>query len=271
MEKKSKNKIILVIIAVVIVVICLTVGIIVTTNIKNEKEQKEIAELEERNKRIVPNVVGMTRKEAIEEIEKNELDHVVSPYTIIDDNAIVTSQSPKAGEEVKKGDWVTINVSKQLPSYVEKVNNYMTFNMTISDFVKKLNDTSTYNINSISEDDFRYLGDVPQENGVTLKMYLYEQINQANGAKNGKGITLQIEPTGKIVAIRYLSRSGIYTDDILLQRILNITVNRTKDESINIIEKSKNSLGQSFTSNELHFGYQYWDANGVPAFELFAM
>ena len=163
------------------------------------------------------------------------------------------------------------NVSKQLPSYVEKVNNYMTFNMTISDFVKKLNDTSTYNINPINEEDFRYLGDVPQENGITLKIYLYEQINPANGAKNGKGISLQIEPTGKIAAIRYLSRSGIYTDDIRLQRILNITVNRTKDESINIIEKAKNSLGQSFTSNELHFGYQYWDANGVPAFELFAM
>jgi len=107
-EKKSRNKIILVTFAIVIIVICLTVGTIVMTNIKDEKEQKEIAEWEERNKRIVPNVVGMTRKEAIEELEKNELAHVVSPYTIIDNNAIVTSQSPKAGEKAKKGDWVTI-------------------------------------------------------------------------------------------------------------------------------------------------------------------
>lgn len=271
MEKKSRNKIILVIIAIVMIVIFLIVGIITTTTIKKEKELKEMAEWEEQNKRIVPNVVGMTRKEAIEELKKNELEYVVSPYTIIADDAIVTSQSPEAENEVKKGDRVTINVSKQLPSYVEKVNNYMTFNMTISDFVEKLNNTRTYNINPISEDDFRYLGDLPQENGITLKMYLYEQINPANGAKNGKGIGLQIEPTGKIAAIRYLSRSGIYTDDILLQRILNITINRTKDESVNIIEKARNNLGQSFTSNELHFGYQYWDANGVPAFELFAM
>lgn len=161
--------------------------------------------------------------------------------------------------------------SYNLPSYVTKTNNYMTFNMTISNFVKKLNDMSTYNISSVEENDFTYIGDVPQENGITLKSYLYEQINPANGAKNGKGIVLQIAPNGKVASIRYLSKSGIYTDDVLLQRILNVTVNNSKDEAINIIEKAKNNLEQPFTSNELHFGYQYWKANGIPAFELFAM
>ncbi len=158
-----------------------------------------------------------------------------------------------------------------LPQYVLKTNGYTVFNMTISDFVNKFNNASTYNINSIKESDFYYIGKVPQENGIILESYLYEQINPANGLKNGKGIVLQIDESGKIAIIRYLSKSGIYTDDVTLQRILNVTINESKENSQNIIQKAINNLGKTFPSKELHYGYQYWKANDIPAFELFAM
>lgn len=107
-QNKKKSKIALIIIAIIMIVALLIIGTIVTVNIQREKEQKETAELEEQNKRNVPNLVGITRKEAIEELKKNGLEYVVTPYTVISDDAIVTSQSPEAGKEVKKGDSVTI-------------------------------------------------------------------------------------------------------------------------------------------------------------------
>lgn len=275
-----KKKPIIIGFIIFIIVILLIVGITVIVNNANEKERKEIAETEEQNKINVPNVIGMTFQEAKEEFAKLELEYVIYPWKVPYNEDIIISQDPIENTRISKGEKVKItlksdnannNNNNQLPSYVEKIDYYMAFNMTISSFVKKLNDTSTYDVNPIKDDDFKYISDVPYENGITLKSYLYEQINPANGTKNGKGIVLQVEPSGKIASIRYLSKNGIYTDDVLLQRILNITINKSKDESVDIIEKAKNNLNQSFTSNELHFGYQYWNANGVPAFELFAM
>lgn len=165
----------------------------------------------------------------------------------------------------------TNSVNNDLPSYVLETNGYTVFNMTISDFVQKLNETSTYNINPIEESEFIYSGEVPQQNGIVLKSYLYEQINPANGSKNGKGIVLQVDENGKIAIVRYLSTSGIYTDDVLLQRILNVTITAGKEDAQNIIEKATDNLGKPYTSEKGHYGYQYWKANNIPAFELFAM
>lgn len=284
-KNKKKSKIALIIIAIITIVALLIIGTIVTVNIQKEKEQKEMAELEEQNKRNVPNVVGMTFQEAKEELAKSELDYVIYPWKVPYNEDTIISQDPPADTRLSKGKQVKISLkanttnnsnnnneqNSNLPTYVLKTNGYTVFNMTISDFVKKLNDTSTYNIYPMKESDFNYIAKVPQENGVTLESYLYEQINPANGIKNGKGIVLQVDENGKIAVIRYLSKSGIYTDDILLQRILNVTINESKENSQNIIQKAINNLGKPFPSKELHYGYQYWKANDIPAFELFAM
>ena len=164
----------------------------------------------------------------------------------------------------------TNSTQNSLPDYISKTQNYYTFNMTITDFTNKLNEASTYNITPIEVNDFKYQGEITAENGVTLNVYLYEQINSANGAKNGKGIVLQTDPQGKIAVIRYLAKSGIFTDDVLLQRILNVSINENKDSAISIIEEAKSNVRKTITSDGLHYGYQYWTANNIPAFELFA-
>lgn len=219
MEKKNRNKIILVIIVVVMTVICLTVGIIVTTNIKNEKEQKEIAEWEERNKRIVPNVVGMTRKEAIEELEKNELDHVVSPYTIIDDNAVVTSQSPKAGEEIKKDDRVTINVKKIITEKSDTSFTGLVFNKDFSDFKNQLSSyiENTYkdSIGTLVDTNIEIVSEHKQED-IEYKILSFRRFRNSTQPYDVASITINVDySTNKIISINFYCLNSVSLSDYM--------------------------------------------------------
>ena len=174
------------------------------------------------------------------------------------------------GSDETETNTTTNTIQNSLPEYILQEENYYTFNMTISDFTKKLNEASTYNLTEIKESDFKYQGDMTAENGVSLKVYLYEQINPANGGKNGKGISLQVAPNGKIAVIRYLSKGGIYTDDVLLQQIISVSINKNKDNSINIIKNATDNIEKTNTSSELHYAYKYYKANEIPMFELFS-
>ena len=98
-NQKKINKITLIIVGVILIAILLIIGIsLIANNIK----EKQIKELEQQNERTVPNVVGMTRKEAIEELDKNDLDHLVSPWDVIADDALVISQEPEPNTKVQK-------------------------------------------------------------------------------------------------------------------------------------------------------------------------
>ena len=102
----KKNKIVLVttIIAIAIIVIILT-----TISIINNIEENRRKEIEEGNKRMVPNLVGMTYKEAKEEIEK--LDLIV--YTLEkspENEDIVSTQDPPAETIISKGDTVKLTL-----------------------------------------------------------------------------------------------------------------------------------------------------------------
>lgn len=109
-NQKKINKITLIIVGVILIAILLIIGIsLIANNIK----EKQIKELEQQNERTVPNVVGMTRKEAIEELDKNDLDHLVSPWDVIADDALVISQEPEPNTKVQKGEQVEIKLRKE--------------------------------------------------------------------------------------------------------------------------------------------------------------
>lgn len=103
LSKKNKIVLITTIIAIILVIILSTISII------NNIEEKHRKEIEESNKRTVPNLVGMTYKEAKEEIEK--LDLIV--YTLEEspeDEDIVSTQDPPAETIISKGDTVKLTL-----------------------------------------------------------------------------------------------------------------------------------------------------------------
>ncbi len=184
-------------------------------------------------------------------IDNYNTDNVANDETTTDTNTIIQTQT--------------------LPNYVIKNENYMTFNMSISDFVKKFNEVSESNTNFLQDSDFEYIGDIPYENSITLKSYLYKPTNSKSVLEDDKGIILQVAPNEKIVSIRYLSTNDIYTNDIILKRIINIVLNKDTYTAETMIKNSKDNFETSIKPEDLHFGYQYWKINELFAFELFAV
>lgn len=184
-------------------------------------------------------------------IDNYNTDNVANDETTTDTNTIIQTQT--------------------LPNYVIKNENYMTFNMSISDFVKKFNEVSESNTDFLQDSDFEYIGDIPYENSITLKSYLYKPTNSKSVLEDDKGIILQVAPNEKIASIRYLSTNDIYTNDIILKRIINIVLNKDTYTAETMIKNSKDNFETSIKTEDLHFGYQYWKINELFAFELFAV
>lgn len=184
-------------------------------------------------------------------IDNYNTDNIANDETTTDTNTIIQTQT--------------------LPNYVIKNENYMTFNMSISDFVKKFNEISESNTNFLQDSDFEYIGDIPYENSITLKSYLYKPTNSKSVLEDDKGIILQVAPNEKIASIRYLSTNDIYTNDIILKRIINIVLNKDTYTAETMIKNSKDNFETSIKPEDLHFGYQYWKINELFAFELFAV
>lgn len=164
----------------------------------------------------------------------------------------------------------TIIQTQALPDYVIKNENYMTFNMSISDFVKKYNEISGSATKFLQASDFEYIGDIPYENSITLKSYLYNQTSNSI-LEDDKGLILQVAPNEKIASIRYLSTNDIYANDIVLKKIINIVINKDTYTAETMIKNSKDNFENTIKSEDLHFGYQYWKINEVLVFELFAI
>lgn len=158
-----------------------------------------------------------------------------------------------------------------LPSYVIKSENYMTFNISISEFVKKFNEVSESNAKSLQDSDFKYIGDIPYENSITLKAYLYNPTNSKSIIEYDKGIVLQVAPNEKIASIRYLSTNDIYSNDIILKRIIDIVINKDVYSAEKMIKNSKDNFENPIRMEDLHFGYEYWKIDELLAFELFAV
>lgn len=163
-EKKKSLKPFWITLVVTFSVIALISGIIFAVeNIKERKRQEQLA-IEESNKVTVPNVVGMTYKEAREELEKLEL-KVDGKLGNSEDDNIVTTQDPPAEERIKKGE--TVIVYLKTPITVKSNNIYgMRFRKTIPEFCKNYNnniesiynqkgeDTSAIGLDQIKESDF---------------------------------------------------------------------------------------------------------------------
>lgn len=184
-------------------------------------------------------------------IDNYNTDNVANDETTTDTNTIIQTQT--------------------LPNYVIKNENYMTFNISISEFVKKFNEVSESNTDFLQDSDFEYIGDIPYENSITLKSYLYKPTNSKSVLEDDKGIILQVAPNEKIASIRYLSTNDIYTNDIILKRIINIVLNKDTYTAETMIKNSKDNFETSIKPEDLHFGYQYWKINELFAFELFAV
>ncbi len=109
----KKKKIVLITIATLIVISLIAVGISSLVSNINEKTRQEQLAIEEANKVTVPNLVGMTYKEAKEEIEKLELTVDTYRETPNDDD-IVISQTPSAEKRISKGEKVTLSLKTPL-------------------------------------------------------------------------------------------------------------------------------------------------------------
>lgn len=184
-------------------------------------------------------------------IDNYNTDNIANDETTTDTNTIIQTQT--------------------LPNYVIKNENYMTFNMSISDFVKKFNEVSESNAKSLQDSDFKYIGDIPYENSITLKAYLYNPTNSKSIIEYDKGIVLQVAPNEKIASIRYLSTNDIYSNDIILKRIIDIVINKDVYSAEKMIKNSKDNFENPIRMEDLHFGYEYWKIDELLAFELFAV
>ena len=58
------------------------------------------------------------------------------------------------GSDETETNTTTNTTQNSLPEYISQEENYYTFNMTISDFTKKLNEASTYNLTEIKESEY---------------------------------------------------------------------------------------------------------------------
>lgn len=121
--QKKTLKIVLITIGIILIVSLITIGVIAITN-KVKEEQ---------NKRTVPNLVGMTYKEATEELTKLELDYKITPWKTPLDYDTITTQNPPADTTVQKG--TKIEISLETPTTVVSDNFYgMRFPLKIGDF-----------------------------------------------------------------------------------------------------------------------------------------
>lgn len=137
---KKPNKTVLITVGVVTAIILIIIGISSMVSNINEKKKQE---REENNKVVVPKLIGMTYKEAKEEIEKLGLQIDAKLGNLEDDN-IITTQDPYADKRIEKGETVTVYL--EIPPTVKSDNYYgMRFRKTISDFCKEYN-TSMENI-----------------------------------------------------------------------------------------------------------------------------
>lgn len=145
----------------------------------------------------VPNVVGMTFKEAIEELEKNNLEHVIIPWKAPLDDDIVTSQDPPAETKVAKGTEIEIAIKTQITT--ESNNIYgMRFNKTIEEFCEEYNkalkiayeqlneDTTAIELDTLKSTDFSFLNET-------------EGIKQYNCNKIGYSIMIDTETNSEYI------------------------------------------------------------------------
>lgn len=159
MSKRTKTIWILVIVAIVIIILSIIISSII-------KRNERIA-LEKSNQRTVPNLVGMTFEKAEEEIEKLELEYIISPWKAPYDDDIIISQDPPADTIVTKGSKVEIELKTLV---TEESNNTfgMCFKVTKEELSKKF--LSRYDENLIDmgfiDNSFIYQG---EQNGA--KMY----------------------------------------------------------------------------------------------------
>lgn len=131
---KKPNKTVLITVGVVTAIILIIIGISSMVSNINEKKKQE---REENNKVVVPKLIGMTYKEAKEEIEKLGLQIDAKLGNLEDDN-IITTQDPYADKRIEKGETVTVYL--EIPPTVKSDNYYgMRFRKTISEFCKDYN------------------------------------------------------------------------------------------------------------------------------------
>lgn len=159
MSKRTKTIWAVVIVVIVIIILSIIISSII-------KRNERIA-LEKSNQRTVPDLVGMTFEQAKEEIEKLELEYIISPWKVPYDDDIIISQEPSADTIVTKGSDIEIELKTLV---TEESNNTfgMCFKVTKEELSQKF--LSGYDENLIDmgviDNSFTYQG---EQNG--SKMY----------------------------------------------------------------------------------------------------
>lgn len=157
-EKKLKQVKICIIVAVSIIVIpSLLIGIVMLKQNIDEKKKQEQLAIEESNKVIIPNLIGMTYKEAKDKVEKLELKYVIYPWKVPYDDDLISSQDPPAETKVQKGTQIKIGIKTSL---VEQADTFtgMQFRISKEDYEKKFLENYTDSIKyGFADESFKYV------------------------------------------------------------------------------------------------------------------
>lgn len=150
LSKKTKIISLVVIVAIIAVITIITM-------IMNNIEENRIKEIEEQNKRTVPNLVGMTFKDAEEEIEKLDLEYVILPWKVPYDDDIIISQDPPAETTVTRGSKIEIALKTIVTTEASNPNG-MSFKVSKEEYEEAYLSNYSNEIKlSFADDSFKYI------------------------------------------------------------------------------------------------------------------
>lgn len=150
LSKKTKIISLVVIVAIIAVITIITM-------IMNNIEENRRKEIEEQNKRTVPNLVGMTFKDAEEEIEKLDLEYVILPWKVPYDDDIIISQDPPAETTVTRGSKIEIALKTIVTTEASNPNG-MSFKVSKEEYEEAYLSNYSNEIKlSFADDSFKYI------------------------------------------------------------------------------------------------------------------
>ena len=254
-EKKKWVKTFTITFVSVLLIIGVVVGITIGVENNNERKRQEQIALEESQKVTVPNLVGMTYKEAKEEIEKLEL-QVDAKLGNLEDDDIVNTQDPSAEKRIKKGETVTIYL--KIPATIKNDTSFTgaTFNKTWTELKKETDEIFDKNF---SDDTYRILvnkGKAYEKQSQNQKYTEYVIFNFNKYTNNRLAPSISIsatvdDKTDNVIGITYSCLGNSIDDEISLATFGEITgkisseVKTTFSNSL----KELNEKGSVFKNN----------------------
>lgn len=262
-KKEKSNKSIYIIYGIIIVVLIIIASILML-QLNNKKEKNEI---EDQNNATVPNVVGMTFKEAEEELKKIGLEYVILPWKAPLNDDIVTTQDPKEGTVISKGEKVEISIKTQSTLKSDTSSNGYCFNIDIDTFIKKYNqiyenmNMSQQYVKSflISRSNFNDISSIEHKNE-NKKRY-------ACSITNFSGYDIITDLSDNILEASYGTTRTINSEGPA-KRLLMILCNMSDSVAKDVVETCLSNIGTSLNYDEYNIIIRIIRENGNLYFDV---